>query len=222
MKRVFISRNLKKDSIFLERLKPPGFVVDGISLIRFELIPFEQFPSSDWIFFYSAKAVHFFFKQLNILNLKLDKEVRLAVMGKGTAKALDRMPDFIGSGVPSLVAKSFLQKANGQRVVFPRAKHSKQSIQKLLEGRLEMLDLVVYDNQIRSIIPILEHDVLVFTSPMNVQAYFQQYKLREYQKIVSIGQTTAKALKERGIEVHVIASNASEEALADAVIELSS
>ncbi len=43
-------------------------------------------------------------------------------------------------------------------------------------------------------------DYLVFTSPMNAQAYYKRYKPRKKQTVFAIGATTAVALLELGIK----------------------
>ena len=63
------------------------------------------------------------------------------------------------------------------------------------------------------------HDYLVFTSPSNVEAFLLSNKFNN-QKIISIGPSTTKALKNAGI-INVLESfKSSELALADAVFSL--
>ena len=76
-----------------------------------------------------------------------------------------------------------------------------------------MLDLVVYENVVKSHFSIPFCEYLVFTSPLNAKAYFQKYKFKEQQKVIAIGKTTATALKKLGVKKMVIASIPSEQAL---------
>ena len=70
----------------------------GESLVAFYPLPFLQLPTCDWIFFYSRRAVQFFFDQL---PAELPEKVLLATIGPATARALTQRgheASFIGSG----------------------------------------------------------------------------------------------------------------------------
>jgi len=87
----------------------------------------------------------------------------------------------------------------------------------LLWNQLAINDLIVYANEVKSNFTIPYCDVLVFTSPLNVKAYFQKYPLKSKQKIIAIGKTTEKTLQQLGIKNSIIAEKPSEQALAKAV-----
>lgn len=220
-KRVFISRELRSDSPFLERLSTAGFTVFAQSLIQFNAVPFSMPPPADWVFCYSARSIEFFLKGLAALTRQADRYPNYAALGKGTARRLQELgisPAFVGSGAPEATAAAFLEKAKGQRVLFPRAEQSRQSIQRLLKDKLDMYDLVVYQNQLKADAEIPETDFVVLTSPMNVQAYVKHRGFSKNQRIVAIGQTTAGALSKLEISGFRIAGRASEEALAASVL----
>ncbi len=143
-------------------------------------------------------------------------------MGEGTAsylKHLGHHPSFIGSGNPLQVASGFLPLAEGKRILFPRAKQSKKSIQKLISHRVDVVDLVVYDNSKLTDFENPNADILVFTSPMNAEAFFEKYPYRG-EKIIAIGSTTAKKISEWvAIEVRV-AQKPTIESLAEAVLDI--
>ena len=108
--------------------------------------------------------------------------------------------------------------ANGQQVLFPRAVNSKKSIQNILGNQIQSIDLIIYNNAISTKITKREEDFLVFTSPMNAQAYFKKFQLDHFQKVIAIGQTTSKALIELGINDFTISAKPSEKGLAEAVL----
>jgi len=216
--KVFISRNLASESIFLQQLQEAGFEVVGESLLEFCPVPFSSVPETNWIFFYSKQAIHFFFEGLRKIGLK--PKAQIAVFGKGTAKALEAelyQADFVGTGKAEENAAYFSLLASGQRVLFPRAAHSLLTIQELLASKIEAIDLVVYDNQPRQNFELPECNWLVFTSPMNAAAYFSKYALKAGQQILAIGATTAQALQQLGILNVKVAEEPSEMALAQVV-----
>ncbi|MBK7871778.1 MAG: uroporphyrinogen-III synthase [Saprospiraceae bacterium] len=219
MSAIFISRILNYDSIFLQILQSKGYEVINISLIEFSFLPFYEIPSTDWIFFYSKTAAHFFFQHLQKSGLQT--KAKLAALGPATASAIEKQGfhlDFTGTGEPQTTAQAFAKLAAGQRVLFPRAENSRQSIQQLLENQIIAIDLILYKNQMRTDFELPECQWLVFTSPLNAQAYFQKYPLKLEQKILAIGETTAQTLRQLGVSEILIAENPSEEALANAIV----
>jgi len=220
LKKIFISRRIKKDSFFYKKIKEAGHELFGKSLLSFRQISFENIPAVDWIFFYSQKGVHYFFKNIHKKKMVLPKNIRWAGFGEMTAQAIEDQwvkCDFAGTGNAKTTAPEFYKIAKNKTVLFPRARHSKRSIQKLLEGQIEMQDLVVYDNFPKKNIQLNDFDILIFTSPMNAEAYFQNLqidkegnKIRKGQQFYAIGETTAKALKKLGVEKVMVPKNPSE------------
>ena len=211
-KSIFISRELEIDGDLMQALLAHHFEITAFSLLDFNAIPFDHLPVCDWIFFYSKKAVAFFFEQKPAISFP----VKYAAFGPGTAEKIRQYGssvDFVGNGKATETAPLFIDLAKKQKVLFPRAKQSQQSIQKLLPATIKALDLVIYDNHIRTEFAIPEVDFLILTSPMNVQAYFNRYPYSPNQTIIAIGQTTAKALAKLGINKVVIPPSPSEKAI---------
>ncbi len=221
MKSIFISRKLNEDSVFKSRLKAAGFEVHGISLLKFSAVNFTELPPSDWIFFYSKNGVKFFFEGLKKQNIPIPELMRWGTIGKGTAAFLKQyipQVDFIGNGNTMETAANFLKAARGLNVLFPQAEKSRRTIQRILEQNIKYQDLIVYKNEPKAKVNIPDCNILVFTSPMNVNAYFKKRVLFDDQKVFAIGRTTAKALVSIGIEEFNIAEEPTEEALVQAVL----
>lgn len=215
-KRVFISRGLKADSIFKLEMQKAGFEVEGMSLLDFELVPFDSLPTVDWIFFYSQKGVQFFFKHLAATQQILPAKIQLAGFGKKTAEVIESFGQkchFAGTGVADTTAPQFLKLIKNKKVLFPRAEKSQRSVQQLLDNQSDTIDLIVYKNFPKGDFKIQQPDYLVFTSPMNAEVYFQKYKRKQGQKVFSIGKTTAQKLHNLGIEEVVFPANPTEENL---------
>ena len=217
-KRVFISRDLNEKSVFLKTLSSAEFEVIDHSLIEFKAIPFHLSTSYDWIFFYSKNAVRFFFEKVSAKNIHSS----IAAFGPGTAHFLksQNIPiHFCGSGKASSTAKEFLKVVKKQSVLFPRAKHSRKSIQNLLQDQIKAIDLVIYDNQTKTDFDLENLDILVFTSPLNARAYFKKYNFLKGQRVIAIGKTTAKQLKNIGIQKIEISESPSEFSLAKMILK---
>jgi len=216
-KSVFITRDLRVESPFQSQLEAADFIVTGSSLLDFEPIDFSSFPTTDWIFFYSRKAVKYFIDQIeNIPN-----DIKIAAYGKGTAEALNSYnitTDFIGTGVGESTLANFLKVSKHQSVLFPQARHSRRTLERLAKNQLISFPLVVYDNFPKTDITASLANFLVFTSPLNVKAYFDQFTLAKNQKIIVIGKTTGDALRAYGIDKFLVAKTPSEEGLAEMIL----
>lgn len=223
---VFITRDIKETDFFKIALEKVGFTVFGESLIEFSTIHFDEIPDCEWLFFYSKNGVRFFFNQLSTNQLLSISNKKIGTIGAGTARFLEThyqiRPDFVGTGEPLQTSKAFAQRATGQKVLFPRAKQSKKSIQNQLSKIVKVVDLIVYENKPKSEINIPKVDYLVFTSPMNAQIYFQnriQTDIQKLnQKVIAIGDTTGNELKKIGIKNVIISQKTNQEGLVDAVL----
>jgi len=166
------------------------------SLIKFESILVESFPEADWYFFYSRNGVYFGLRQMEYRSFLND--IKIATMGKGTAqqfKAMtDRKPDFIGSGDADRVSSEFIKVAGEKKVVFIRAQNSLKSIQENLKNQLDGSDLVTYKNFIDETVIIEPTDIAIFTSPMNVDAYFKNMAPNTSSTYIALGKSTKKAI----------------------------
>jgi uroporphyrinogen-III synthase len=228
----FITRALSDDSEFKKRLAHADWQVEGKSLVTLSPLPFSEIPAADWVFFSSKNAVRFFFQQLES-NVPGDFKspgewsggnVKWAALGPATARALAEyvgQVDFVGTGEPKGTAAAFQGVASAPAVIlFPAARHSRQSVMSFLAPDFQCVHFPIYDNRPVAEPPHSDADVLVFTSPMNAQAYFSKNILGKKQRVAAIGATTAEALQELGISKIEIATEPTEQALAEAVLRL--
>lgn len=219
---IFISRKLPKDSPFLEILTSKGYTIIDESLLEFAPVPFSCPKDADWLFFYSKKGVEYFFETAPAFP----ERVKFAALGEGTAQLLAQYiekVDFVGEGHPETVAENFKHKTQNQKICFVQAKNSQQSVQKLLVPHAQTQNLVVYDNII-SAQPLSQAaqnaQILVFTSPLNVEAFAQKAELQISRYFcAAIGNTTAKKLVDLGHTNPSIAENPSEMALAELILK---
>ncbi len=223
----FISRALMPDSDFRAVLRAQGWGVFGQSFVVLESMPFEKIPSNDWLFFSSQNAVRFFFQNVQKQQIELP-QTHWAALGPSTARVLESFTgqvDFIGTGEPKGSAQMFRQhcarlKKTVGPVVFPAARRSRQSVMMLLQLDFNCTHFEIYDNQ-----PVKEpvqrkENVLAFTSPMNVDAYFSHHALLPGQRVAAIGGTTDRMLQYHGVSETAIAAEPSEFGLAEAVLAL--
>ena len=217
---VFISRDLSEQSYFRRALEKHGIEIEARSLIRTVPVITKLDPyilrDIDWIFFSSKNAVEYFFQ----LQPQLTKKVKFGVMGSGSEDALRRnghFVDFTGVGNDSAdVAMDFAALANGNKVLFPCAENSMRSIQSGLSADTKIIDLPVYETVLEEDVEPTGASVLVFTSPSNIEAYFENNLLDPDQKVIAIGKSTGRKFDEMGTK-YILPFSPDEVGLAEAV-----
>ena len=194
---VYISRDLRENDFFSHVLKQNGCEVHGLALIDTQRIIAKKIPVVDWIFFSSKNGVKHFLAQA-----KIEPGQKLAAIGKGTSEELRKhnlRADFIGGTADTqTIAKQFGAVCGRSRVLFPQAKGSMKTIQQQIP-MAKVIDLTVYETLTRPAKDIPACDVMVFTSPSNVEAFFEGNKLSKSQRVVAMGHATGSTLKEKGI-----------------------
>lgn len=179
--------------------------LDARSLIRIypiinKLDPF-ILKHVDWVFFASRNGIDHFFS----LDPQLRKHTRIGVVGRGSEEALrkyDRVADFSGDdfGIHTdEIGLEFAKIANGQTVLFPRAKDSLETIQKAMSADTKIIDMPVYETVLDENVAATTAEVLIFTSPSNVEAYFIDNLIEPGQQIISIGKSTGAKIAEMGL-----------------------
>ena len=83
---LFISRTLTEDSPIWSFAQSNAIQVFHQSLIDFTPVRFNKIPEADWIFFYSKKAVHYFYRQALDQNLAI--KPMIGTMGLGALLVL--------------------------------------------------------------------------------------------------------------------------------------
>ncbi len=223
MKTVFISRKIGPSSPLREILSSLDFKLYGESLIEFSALDFLLPSSCDWIFFYSSNGIRYFLEGMRSQNMEFLNGKKLATMGKGSAKTLRSFglePDFVGTGKPESTARSFLKKAENQKVLFARASQSAKSIQNLLSPYINIIDLAVYKNEIRKDYRPPQTDYVVLTSSMSVDAFFDQLEEKNRTQYIAIGKPTALRYAGRITKKVFIPNQPSEESIARLILEL--
>lgn len=194
---VYITRDLRENDFFFNVLKQNGCDVHGRALIDTQRIIAPKIPKTDWIFFSSKNGVKHFLAQT-----KIEPGVKLAAVGKGTSDELRKHnlhADFIGGTADTrTISKQFGAVAGRSSVLFPQAKGSLRTVQEQLP-LIKAINLTVYETLSRPTNDIPACDVMVFTSPSNVEAFFQTNTISKTQRVVAMGHATGSTLKEKGI-----------------------
>jgi len=225
-KNIFITRELSESSYLRKALEKHQIEIEGRSLIRTfpsinKLDPF-ILRNIDWVFFSSKNAIEYFFKLDPQL---LPKKVKYGVLGRASEDALrlhGKKADFNGEeeGIDtSDIAKEFAKQANGTHILFPSAKGSLKTIQKELSAETKIIELTVYETVSEENVQQSFAEVLIFTSPSNVDSYFAENLLEPDQKVICIGKTTGQKFDEMGVK-YTLPFSPDEMGLAEAIFAL--
>ena len=205
MKRVFISREISEVTELNVFCQQQGISLVAHSLIQFEAVPVNNVPYFDVVFFSSIRAARFFFEN----NISIEGK-KLACIGEKTAEKIQQAFgvsfDFIGSksAEPSAVAFDFSYWLAGRKVLFPHSDLSQKTAVSLLPAQ-QVVAFEMYKTQFVSQ-KIEPCDAYIFSSPSNVEAFLLVNELPK-KNIITWGETTAKFLREKGVETIVLKGN---------------
>lgn len=222
---VFISRDLDESSYLGKWLTKHNISVDARSLIKIypTINTLDSFilKRADWIFFNSKNAIEHFFK----LEPLILKKTKIGVLGRGsesTLRKFGRVADFSGDDLgisTEEIANEFAKVVHGQTVFIPRAKDSLMSIQKALTPETKVIDMPIYETVLEENVDKTNAEVLIFTSPSNVHAYFAENLAEPDQQIICIGTSTSKVIEEMGLK-YTLPFSPDEMGLAEAIFGL--
>ncbi|UTW64660.1 uroporphyrinogen-III synthase [bacterium SCSIO 12741] len=151
-----------------------------------------------WVFFNSPSAVRHAWN-------RIPSTTKIAALGEGTARELIKQgltPQFIGSHPVEKAAAQFGQLVGEGKVLFPVTRIGKRTVQKALPAD-QVIEVGAYETLNRSCELPGDLDVIAFTSPSNVQSFFDQHEIPKGVQLVAIGETTAEALRTKGYSARV-------------------
>lgn len=214
---VLITRDLDGNSFFKNVLEGNGYKVEGVSFIETKKISVKNIQPTDWIFFASSNAVDHFFEQ----EPELKPKMKFGVIGKATEQTLkkyNRNAAFVGSvNDTKVVGKKFAKAVGEETVLFPQAKGGLRTVQQQFADASKLIDIAVYETVKKENAKLPDAEIIVFTSPSNVESFFEKGKIKPTQKVIAIGKSTEKKLKEYGIENCLLPASFDEVGLAEAV-----
>jgi hydroxymethylbilane synthase len=205
---LFISTELPKDNELRQFCLDNDINLIAESLLSFEAVEHTTEFKGEVIFFSSIRCFEFY--KGNIQNKTL------AVYGQGTAaKILKTNPDlknqidFIGEQTndPATIAQDLVTWLGKRRILFPLGLKSMKSISKYITSN-QLEERIVYETQLNPKTINLV-DLCVFTSPSNVESFFQSNDFHEYTKYIAWGKSTFKKLSELEINEIIILENSS-------------
>ena len=137
-------------------------------------VELEQIPQTDWIFFSSKSAVKSFFAS----NLIIPEGTKFGVIGKATAEVVRKYQcRLYWRGNQRRPPHSFRDQIGDAQVLFPISDISMRTVQDALPQD-QVFEVTAYTTKLKTENEIDRADVVVFTSPSNVDAYFGTERYR--------------------------------------------
>ncbi len=196
-KKIFISTPLSENNGYISILENAGYEVENVSFVNIKPLDLTELPDCDWLFFTSKNGVKYFFDQLD----NLSENIKLAAIGNETANQIrlaGYKVDFVGDGNNSALTDEFVSLAEGQKIIFPGASNRQSEIPLRIDASCDVEYLSVYHNSAFNA-KLIEADILVFTSSLNVKGYLLGNSIKNNQIVIAMGTATASYLRKAGI-----------------------
>ena len=211
MKSLFFSGDVTQDGTLDRFCKTHSLELTAQSLLKFEAVPFAISKPFEVVFFSSIRSYNYFVSGISDLS-----SVSLACVGQQTAEKINEKNhslSFVGTtaGDPEKVALEFKAWLGERRVLFPVSRQSAGTIAKAIPDEQKEL-VVCYETQLVDAV-IDRHDLYVFTSPTNVEAFLKNNKVPSGAKFIAWGKTTEKKLIEKNLVCDAVLKESSEEEL---------
>lgn len=198
----------------LDLEKHQGISIMAHSFIRFEACFTDKEHQRDCLFFGSKRGFDFYLEQYT-----LSPESELACIGKKTAEHIQNQGfkvSFVGedSGDSNSVSKKLRIWLKDKKITFVYSDKSAKKISSALE-KDQFEELVVYKTRLvpRKLERVPE--LVVFTSPSNVDAFFLANEGNNQTQYIAWGKTTQEALKKKGYDAVYTLKTAQQEELLD-------
>lgn len=237
-KRIGITRPKEQSLELAERLREKGAEVLIMPTIKIvPILPnraldcaIESLGSYFGIIFTSQNGVKIFFQRLFEMGLDSRNLHGLKVFAIGPRTASEIMsygirPDFVPDKYLSEGLTDILKNLDirGKRFLFPRAYEARELVPSFIENSGGKCDVIpLYRTEIPDEVEKIDEapEMVIFTSSSTVRNFVTLYgiEMLKKTKVVSIGPSTTKTLKEFNIEVHLEAKRHDVDGLVDEIV----
>ena len=242
-KRVLVTRARAQASEFAALLE-----ANGAEVIQFPTItiqPIRENPpltaaiaalsQYGWVIFTSVNAVEIFYERLreNGKDARAFGASKICAVGKKTVAALNRIgihPDFVPTQSRGSTIAAEIQDVAGEKILLPRAKIAPPELPDALRAKAARVDdIPLYDtltvaNENRDAIEAQllngDIDIVTFTSSSTVTNFLDVFPIETLAnvRVAVIGPATQAAAVARGVQVDIVAREATIESLVAAII----
>ena len=241
-KRILVTRARAQASEFADLLEANGAEVIQFPTIKIQPIEGVDVPSPneyDWVIFTSVNAVEIFYERLreHRKDARAFGTSKICAVGAKTVETLNRIgiqPNFIPSNARGSAIAVEIGDVDEKKILLPRAKVATADLPDALRQKGAFIDDVpLYDTvrvagenreSIESELLNGSIDFVTFTSSSTVTNFLEMFPahaptvLLANVKVAVIGPTTRKTAQRHGVQVDVVAKEASVESLVEAIV----
>ena len=247
-KRILVTRARAQASEFAELLETNGaeviqFPTIEIRPLNLDSIYVQSINEYDWVIFTSINAVEIFYEHLRAegKDVRAFGGTKICAVGPKTVDALNSIgihPDFVPSHSRGSTIAAEIEDVCGKKILLPRAKIASAALPEGLRKRNAHVDDVpLYDtvkvasdsdkgrDEIETDLLNGNIDFLTFTSSSTVTNFLEMFPthtpaaLLKQVQIAAIGPETQKTAIAHGVQVDVVAKQATIESLVEAITE---
>ncbi|ERI11565.1 uroporphyrinogen-III synthase [Aneurinibacillus aneurinilyticus] len=245
-KRIVVTRAREQAGELIQKIEERGGEAVVCPVIRFVPPPdltvldgaLRRLSTFDWIFFTSVNGVAFFFQRIQELGVSMEEFIgRIAAVGKRTAAALEARGLSVQHIPGKFTAEHLIETMHdklksGQKVLLPRSSIGREVLPRSLAALgVEVTDAPAYDTvksegsiaQLMNELKAKQIDIITFTSPSTVRYFLSGFSLAERQRylegvhIAVIGPITERAVREEGLQVHIVGNEYSIDGLIESM-----
>jgi uroporphyrinogen-III synthase len=209
MTRLGITREANRITDLMKLAQSKGIEIIPLPLTKTSHTSFDKpdLDTFDWAIFSSQQGVESFFNRLNSLNLDIPGNMKFAVVGDKTEKALEsfsQKAEFKPSdSYGKILFEEFVAKFGDKKinVLYVRAEFVNFEPDKLFDNSsINFTSLIAYKTESNNIdIGLIDKfnrdDYIFFTAPSTVDSFNEQFG-KPKSKIIAIGKTTAEKMTE--------------------------
>ena len=250
-KRILVTRARAQASEFAELLETNGaeviqFPTIEIRPLQLDTTYIQSINKYDWVIFTSVNAVEIFYGHLRSAgkDVRVFGRTKICAVGPKTVDALNRIglqPDFVPTHSRGSAIAADIEDVSGKRILLPRAKIATADLPDGLRERgAHVDDVPLYDtlkiasnshkgrDGIETDLLNGNIDFVTFTSSSTVTNFLEMFPahtpsvLLANVKVAVIGPETQKTAKAHGIQVDVVAKQATIECLVEAITKYGS
>ncbi len=208
---LYISKNeneLKTE--FVAFIEENNIKLIANSMIEFKAASFSFQPDQHEAYFFGSKrAVSFFLQQHSIPHQSL-----ICCIGNSTAESLKNagyQVDFIGNNASDAqhVAQDLVSFLGDKKLCVVRSNISMRSIPKAFPSS-QVNEICVYETALSPKKLEQNPDVLIFTSPSNVDGFLLKNEIKPHQQLIAWGKTTQNHLETKGHKTSFTLKNSDE------------
>ena len=211
---VFITREPEQAADLMAFCTQHNWFLCAQSFIQFNAVPFQLPAKWQVIFFPSPRAVSYFFESSHPTIL-LDKLI--ACSGGKTAKRIKHYTpqpiDFVAekAGDIEKVRSDFQRWLTNKKVLYVGSNLAQKSVLlDLAEEQGQFLQVYETNYLSKKITPCT---IYIFSSPSNVESFFIKNVLPDNAHVIAWGNTTAKSLEKRKVNVNYTLETSAEKEL---------